>query len=101
MNKLAIVLLLINSTQALFGQTTNRLTLEQAKTIALTNHPQILAAQDEAAYTEQQVIASRAPYFHNGSAMTLSNVVQFYNVRFNIGLTEAEKADLVAFLNAL
>jgi outer membrane protein len=62
-NKLAILLLLINSTQVLFGQTTNTLTLEQAKTIALSNHPQILAAQDEAAVTQQQVIASRAPYF--------------------------------------
>jgi len=48
-----------------------------------------------------RALASRAPYFHNGSAMTLSDVVQFYNVRFNIGLTEADKADLVAFLNAL
>jgi hypothetical protein len=48
-----------------------------------------------------RALASRAPYFHNGSATVLSDVVQFYNVRFNIGLTEAEKADLVAFLAAL
>jgi hypothetical protein len=46
-------------------------------------------------------LASRAPYFHNGSAKTLSDVIDFYNVRFNVGLTAQEKADLVAFLNAL
>jgi outer membrane protein len=61
--KFAILLLLSCATQTLFGQTQNRLTLEQAKTLALSNHPQVLAAQDEAAYTNQQVIASRAPYF--------------------------------------
>jgi hypothetical protein len=46
-------------------------------------------------------LASRAPYFHNGSATTLMDVVEFYNNRFAIGLTTQEKADLVAFLNAL
>jgi cytochrome c peroxidase len=46
-------------------------------------------------------LAARAPYFHNGFAATLLDVVNFYNRRFNIGLTEAEKADLVAFLQAL
>jgi cytochrome c peroxidase len=45
-------------------------------------------------------LAARAPYFHNGSAATLTEVVQFYNSRFNIGFTEAEIADLVAFLRA-
>lgn len=46
-------------------------------------------------------VASRPPYFHDGSAADLPAVVEFYNNRFNIGLTEAEKADLVAFLAAL
>lgn len=46
-------------------------------------------------------LASRAPYFHNGFAATLLDVVNFYNRRFNMGLTAAEKADLVAFLQAL
>jgi cytochrome c peroxidase len=46
-------------------------------------------------------LAARAPYFHNGSAATLSDVVEFYNQRFGIGLTAQQKADLVAFLNAL
>jgi cytochrome c peroxidase len=46
-------------------------------------------------------LASRAPYFHNGSARTLMDVVDFYDTRFNMGLTAQEKADLVAFLSAL
>ena len=32
-------------------------------------------------------LAGRAPYFHNGSAATLLDAVNFYNLRFNIGLT--------------
>ena len=46
-------------------------------------------------------LAGRAPYFHNGSAAGLEEVLDFYNVRFAMGLTEQEKNDLVAFLNAL
>jgi cytochrome c peroxidase len=46
-------------------------------------------------------VASRPPYFHDGSAPDLPAVVEFYNTRFNIGLTDDEKADLVAFLAAL
>ena len=46
-------------------------------------------------------LASRAPYFHNGSADSLSDVVEFYNTRFNIGFTPQEKKDLIAFLSAL
>jgi hypothetical protein len=46
-------------------------------------------------------LAARAPYFHNGSAATLEGVVNFYEERFEIGFTEQEKADLVAFLKAL
>lgn len=46
-------------------------------------------------------LASRAPYFHNGSASSLSDVIDFYNQRFNIGFTAQEKSDLIAFLNSL
>ena len=46
-------------------------------------------------------LAARAPYFHNGSAPGLKEVIDFYNVRFSMGLKETEKADLIAFLNAL
>jgi cytochrome c peroxidase len=46
-------------------------------------------------------LAARAPYFHNGSAGTLQDVVSFYNARFNLGLTEQKQDDLVAFLKSL
>jgi cytochrome c peroxidase len=46
-------------------------------------------------------LASRAPYFHNGSAADLKAVVAFYNARFSIGLQPAQVDDLVAFLEAL
>ncbi|HEY1544053.1 MAG TPA: hypothetical protein VGG01_16735 [Xanthobacteraceae bacterium] len=46
-------------------------------------------------------LASRAPYFHNGSAASLQDVVDFYDQRFHIGFTPQQKADLVNFLNAL
>jgi len=46
-------------------------------------------------------LAARAPYFHNGSAATLLDVVNFYDQRFSIGLTDAEKRDLAAFLQTL
>ncbi len=48
-----------------------------------------------------RALAARAPYFHNGSAATLAEVVDFYDTRFAIGLTAQEKADLVAFLKSL
>lgn len=46
-------------------------------------------------------LPARAPYFHNGFAASLADVVDFYNTRFTIGLTAQEKSDLVAFLKAL
>ena len=46
-------------------------------------------------------LAARAPYFHNGSAGSLRDAVNFYNSRFNIGFTAQEISDLVAFLNSL
>jgi cytochrome c peroxidase len=46
-------------------------------------------------------LAARAPYFHNGFAATLDAAVDFYNTRFNIGLSAREKKDLVAFMQSL
>ena len=46
-------------------------------------------------------LAARAPYFHNGSSPTLMDVVNFYDQRFNMLLTDDQKADLVAFMNTL
>ena len=46
-------------------------------------------------------LAGRAPYFHNGSAATLADTVNFYDQRFELHLTPQQKSDLVAFLRAL
>ncbi len=46
-------------------------------------------------------LAARAPYFSNGSAATLRELVDFYDRRYAIGYSEQEKRDLVAFLGAL
>jgi cytochrome c peroxidase len=46
-------------------------------------------------------LAARAPYFHNGSAADLDEVLDFYEARFDIGFTDQEREDLIAFLNAL
>ncbi len=46
-------------------------------------------------------LASRAPYFHNGSANSLGDVLDFYDKRFKVGFTAQEKQDLIAFLSAL
>ena len=48
-----------------------------------------------------RAMASRAPYFSDGSAATTRDVVEFYNKRFSINFTEQQKIDLVNFLNAL
>lgn len=48
-----------------------------------------------------RALAARAPYFHNGAAASLEEVIDFYERRFNIGLTPQERADLLAFLRAL
>jgi cytochrome c peroxidase len=46
-------------------------------------------------------LAARAPYFHNGVAADLPQVVNFYNKRFQIGLTERQMQDLINFLQTL
>lgn len=46
-------------------------------------------------------LAARAPYFVNGSAANLRELVDFYDRRFNIRYTEQEKQDLVNFLSVL
>jgi cytochrome c peroxidase len=46
-------------------------------------------------------LSARAPYFSNGSAKSLRELVDFYDRRFNIRYSEAEKQDLVNFLSVL
>jgi len=46
-------------------------------------------------------VAAHPPFFHNGMAATLEDVIDFYNVRFKADFSAQEKASLVAFLKAL
>ena len=48
-----------------------------------------------------RAIESRSPYFHNGGTADLTDVVKFYDKRFNIGLTPQEIIDLTEFLKVL
>lgn len=46
-------------------------------------------------------LAGRSPYFHNGMAKELGNVVDFYDSRFSMGLDNRERLDLILFLATL
>ena len=47
-------------------------------------------------------LAGRAPYFHNGSAATLEDVIDAYQAAgFQFNFTPQERADIVAFLKSL
>ncbi|MFZ6722024.1 cytochrome C [Undibacterium sp. Ji49W] len=48
-----------------------------------------------------RAIEARSPYFHNGGMVELTDVVKFYDKRFNIGLTPQEIIDLTEFLKVL
>ena len=53
--------------------------------------------------TPLRALWQHPPYFHDGSAATLLDVVNRYNddTRFQLGLTAKQKADLVEFLKSL
>ena len=46
-------------------------------------------------------LAGRAPYFSNGSAADLNQLVDFYDKRFGIGFSDQEKQDLVNMLSIM
>ena len=46
-------------------------------------------------------LAQHAPYFHDGSAATLADVVAHYNRVRHLGLSDAQQRDLVEFLKGL
>ena len=51
--------------------------------------------------TPLRALSAHAPYFHDGSAMTLRAVVDHYDSFLTLGLTEPEKADIVEYLKSL
>ncbi len=46
-------------------------------------------------------VVARPPYFHNGIAATLTDVVRHYEAQFGFVFTREQREDLVAFLEAL
>ena len=46
-------------------------------------------------------IWQHAPYFHDGSAKTLTDVVSTYNQQRHLGLSTSEKTDLTEYLKSL
>jgi hypothetical protein len=46
-------------------------------------------------------LSARPPYFHNGIAATLRDVVQPYETELNFAFSDEEEQDLIAFLEAL
>jgi hypothetical protein len=46
-------------------------------------------------------LPGRAPYFSNGSAATLTDVIDYYDRRYTIKLTDQEKLDLLHLLEVL
>ncbi len=51
--------------------------------------------------TPLRALWQHAPYFHDGSAATLNDVVDRYDSAKNLQLTPAQKADLVEYLKSL
>ena len=46
-------------------------------------------------------LATHAPYFHNGAAATIEDVVNFYDTILQAKFTDQDRADLAAFLRSL
>ncbi len=46
-------------------------------------------------------IRFNAPYFHDGSLPTLGAVVDWFNLRYGLGLSEAERSDLTAYVETI
>jgi mono/diheme cytochrome c family protein len=51
--------------------------------------------------TPLRALSQHPPYFHDGSAATLADVVEHYNRVLGLGLSDAQKADLVEYLKSL
>jgi mono/diheme cytochrome c family protein len=67
------------------------------------NGPSLAARSATGKYrtTPLRGLWQHAPYFHNGIAATLADVVDLYNSRKNLGLSAQQKADLVEYLKSL
>jgi outer membrane protein len=60
---LSIATLAVISGKQACAQAPARLTLQDAQALAVKNHPQIQAAQNELGFANQQIVINRAPYY--------------------------------------
>jgi hypothetical protein len=44
---------------------------------------------------------NKGRFYHDGRFQTLGDVIDSYDVRFGLGLTDGEKSDLVEYLKSL
>src|SRR5438105_10497607 len=51
--------------------------------------------------TPLRALSQHPPYFHDGSAATIADVVEHYDRVLGLGLSDAQKADLVEYLKSL
>ena len=65
--------------------------------------PRYAARTSQKAYrtTPLRGLLQHAPYFHDGSAVSLAAVVDHYDSFLSLGLTAAQKQDLIAYLQTL
>ena len=75
--------------------------LHSAAEIGATSGYEKRSATGEFRTTPLRALWQHAPYFHDGRAADLLAVVNHYNTHFSLGLTDDQKADLVAFLKSL
>ena len=65
--------------------------------------PRYAARTTQKAYrtTPLRGLLQHAPYFHDGSAATLADVVSHYDTVLSLHLTAQQKQDLAAYLRTL
>lgn len=85
-----------------FTDVTNGGTLHPQDASVATDRDYVLrSATKKWRVTPLKGIWQHAPYFHDGSAATLSDVVDKYNTANSLGLSTQEKADLTEYLKSL
>jgi outer membrane protein len=77
-------LVVFSASLGMAQQPSPMLTLQQAETMALQNHPQIQAAQDEAAFSNQQIVEARSAYFPTVNADVTGSAAN-YGARIGAG----------------
>jgi hypothetical protein len=75
--------------------------LHTADEIGATSGYELRSATGRYRTTPLRALWQHPPYFHDGRAATLLDVVNHYNVLRRLNLTEQQKADLVEFLKSL